>query len=200
VATRASVDFLKAVDFEHGDFSLFKIGNGSSSHVLREPVQHRLRAALELHPGFVVYNPATLLKLRSAVGETVGANLDPSHLYWQGIDPLVAIRELKDAIHHFHAKDTLLHPQNIGRNGVLDLTPYENILDRSWTFRSVGRGHGELHWSQLMAELRLAGYDGAVSIEHEDALMSVNEGLRQAVSTLKRVVLREQPAEAWWLK
>ena len=158
-----------------------------------------LRAALELHPGFVAYNPATLLKLRTAVGETVGANLDPSHLYWQGIDPLVAIRELKGAIHHFHAKDTLLNPQNIARNGVLDLTPYENIVDRSWTFRSVGSGHSELHWSQIMAELRLAGYDGAVSIEHEDALMSVNEGLQRAVSTLKRVVLREGPAEAWWL-
>ena len=159
-----------------------------------------LRAALELHPGFVAYNPATLLKLRTAVGETVGANLDPSHLYWQGIDPLVAIRELKGAIHHFHAKDNLLHPQNIERNGVLDLTPYENIVDRSWTFRSVGSGHSELHWSHIMAELRLAGYDGAISIEHEDALMSVSEGLHQAVSTLKRVVLREQPAEAWWLK
>ncbi len=159
-----------------------------------------LRAALELHPGFVAFNPATLLKLRTAVGETVGANLDPSHLYWQGIDPLVAIRELTGTIHHFHAKDNLLHPQNIERNGVLDLTPYENIVDRSWTFRSVGSGHSELHWSHIMAELRLAGYDGAISIEHEDALMSVSEGLHQAVSTLKRVVLREQPAKAWWLK
>lgn len=159
-----------------------------------------LRAALELHPGFVAYNPATLLKLRTAVGDTVGANLDPSHLYWQGIDPLVAIRELKGAIHHFHAKDNQLHPQNIQRNGVLDLTLYENIVDRSWTFRSVGSGHSELHWSQIMSELRLAGYDGAVSIEHEDALMSVQEGLQRAVDTLKRVVLREGPAEAWWLK
>ena len=158
-----------------------------------------LRAALELHPGFVAYNPATLLKLRTAVGDAVGANLDPSHLYWQGINPLVAIRELKGAIHHFHAKDNQLHSQNIQRNGVLDLTPYENIVDRSWTFRSVGSGHSELHWSQIMAELRLAGYDGTVSIEHEDALMSVQEGLQRAVDTLKRVVLREAPAEAWWL-
>lgn len=158
-----------------------------------------LRAALELHPGFVVYTPATLLKLRAAVGDTVGANLDPSHLYWQGINPLVAVRELRGAIHHFHAKDTQLSPHNIQRNGVLDLTPYEHIADRSWTFRSVGSGHSELHWSQLMAELRLAGYDGAISIEHEDALMSVGEGLQRAVDTLKRVVLREPPAEAWWL-
>ena len=188
-------EFLTALDWQWNE-RVIPYWQGEAEHLRGLG----LRAALELHPGFVAYNPATLLKLRSAVGETVGANLDPSHLYWQGIDPLVAIRELKDAIHHFHAKDTLLHPQNIGRNGVLDLTPYENILDRSWTFRSVGSGHSELHWSHIMAELRLAGYDGAVSIEHEDALMSVNEGLRQAVSTLKRVVLREQPSEAWWLK
>ena len=158
-----------------------------------------LRVALELHPGFVAYTPATLLKLRAATGDTIGVNLDPSHLYWQGIDPLVAVRELKGAIHHFHAKDNLLHPQNIARNGVLDLTPYDRIQERSWTFRSVGSGHDELHWSQLMAELRLAGYDGAISIEHEDALMSMDEGLGRAVGTLKRVVLREPAAEAWWL-
>ncbi|ADV65839.1 sugar phosphate isomerase/epimerase family protein [Deinococcus maricopensis] len=158
-----------------------------------------LRVALELHPGFVAYNPATLLKLRAGTGDNVGVNFDPSHLYWQGIDPLVAIRELRGAIHHFHAKDTQLHRQNIERNGVLDLTPYDRISERSWTFRSVGSGHDELHWSRIMAELRLAGYDGAISIEHEDALMSVDEGLHRAVDTLQRVILREAPAQAWWL-
>jgi sugar phosphate isomerase/epimerase len=158
-----------------------------------------LRVALELHPGFVAYNPATLLRLRAATGDNIGVNLDPSHLYWQGIDPLVAIRELRGTLHHFHAKDTQLHRQNIERNGVLDLTPYDRIAERSWTFRSVGSGHDELHWSQVMAELRLAGYDGAISIEHEDALMSVGEGLGRAVGTLKRVLLRDPPAEAWWL-
>ena len=63
------------------------------------------KIAFEMHPGFCVYNPETILRIREAVGETIGANFDPSHLIWQGIDPVAAIRALEGAIYHFHAKD-----------------------------------------------------------------------------------------------
>ena len=158
-----------------------------------------VRVALEAHPGFCVYNPETLLKLRAEVGDTVGINLDPSHLWWQGMDIVTAIAALGPAIHHVHAKDVAMQPANRDRNGVLDTKSYAQMAERSWLFRSVGWGHGELEWKAIVSALRLAGYDGVLSIEHEDALLSVHEGLGSAVAMLSRVLLREPPVEPWWL-
>ncbi|HEV7561990.1 MAG TPA: sugar phosphate isomerase/epimerase [Solirubrobacterales bacterium] len=155
---------------------------------------------LEMHPGFLVYNPETLLRLRAAAGEQIGANFDPSHLVWQGIEPVEAVRELgaAGAIVHAHAKDVYVDAVNVRRNGVLDTKPYDRVLDRAWTFRTVGYGHGEEFWRALVSTLRLVGYDGVLSIEHEDPLVSVDEGLEKAVALLRDVVLREPPGEIWW--
>ncbi len=153
---------------------------------------------LEMHPGFCVYNPETLLKLRQACGEAIGANFDPSHLYWQGIDPVVAIRELGPAIYHFHAKDVKVDPFNTARNGVLDTKPYTQERDRSWIFRTVGWGHDLAAWKDMISALRLTGYDYVLSIEHEDSLMSIDEGFRRAVSFLKEVTVVEPPPRVWW--
>jgi sugar phosphate isomerase/epimerase len=114
------------------------------------------------------------------------------------MDPLVCVRELGDAIFHVHAKDTWLDQPNIQRNGVLDTKQYTDEKHRSWIFRTVGYGHDQEFWRALISELRLAGYDGAISIEHEDSLMSVNEGFTKAVRFLQESVIREQPGEAWW--
>jgi len=152
----------------------------------------------EMHPGFCVYNPETLLKLRAACGEAIGANFDPSHLFWQGIDPVAAIRELTGAIYHFHAKDVKIDAINTARNGVLDTKSYTNEIARSWIFRTVGWGHGASVWKEMVSALRLAGYDWVLSIEHEDSLMSIDEGFRLAVSFLKGVVMSERPPTVWW--
>jgi sugar phosphate isomerase/epimerase len=160
--------------------------------------EHGVKIALEAHPGFCVYNPATMLRLRAAAGAQVGINLDPSHLWWQGIDIPAAIAELGDAIFHFHAKDVAILARNRDVNGVLDTRSFRDVAQRSWLFRSVGWGHGELEWKQIVSALRVAGYDGVLSIEHEDALLSIDEGLGSAVAMLARVVVREPPAEAWW--
>ncbi len=104
----------------------------------REHGIHKI--ALEMHPGFVVYNPETLLKLRAAVGPEIGANFDPSHLIWQGIDPCAAVRALQGAIWHVHAKDTSIQKWNSSINGVLDTKHYRDELNRSWLFRTVGYG------------------------------------------------------------
>ena len=159
-----------------------------------------VRIAFEMHPGFVVYNPETLLRLRAVAGESVGANFDPSHLYWQGIDPVEAIRDLgrEEAIFHVHAKDTYLDPRNVRSNGVLDTKPYGRYLERSWSFRTVGYGHGEQSWRDQMSALRTVGYDYVLSIEHEDGLMSIDEGLAKAVAFLEPLIMREAPAEMWW--
>lgn len=157
-----------------------------------------VKIALEAHPGFSVYNPETLLKLRNLTGDAIGINLDPSHLWWQGVEIPVAIRELGVAIHHFHAKDVAMDAANRSRNGVLDTKSYLQMDARSWVFRSVGWGHDELEWKRIVSALRMAGYDGVISIEHEDALASTHEGLSSAVAMLSRVLLKEPPVEAWW--
>jgi DNA-(apurinic or apyrimidinic site) lyase len=161
---------------------------------------HGVDVAIEMHPNMLVYEPSGMLRLREETNERIGANFDPSHLYWQNIDITDAIRFLgeHDAIHHFHAKDTKVYDANARYKGVLDTTPYDEEADRSWLFRSVGYGHGEEHWKDVVSTLRMVGYDGALSIEHEDSLTSSNEGLEKAVAMLQRAVFRDQPGEAYW--
>jgi sugar phosphate isomerase/epimerase len=165
-----------------------------------QAARHGVRIGLEMHPGFVVYNPETLLALRAAAGDRIGANFDPSHLVWQGIDPVEAVRELgrAGAIFHAHAKDTYVDWSNVRRNGVLDTKRYDEVLDRAWTFRTVGYGHGEEMWRSLVSALRTVGYDHVLSIEHEDILASRDEGLLRAVSLLRGVILSEPAGETWW--
>ncbi len=164
----------------------------------RFAANHGVRIALEAHPGFLVYNVDTMLKLREATALNVGVNFDPSHLFWQGVDIPTAIRALRDCLFHVHAKDLAFDRQNTAVNGVIDTKSYRRMAERSWLFRSVGWGHDELEWKRIVSALRLAGYDYVVSIEHEDALASADEGLRAAVDFLSRMVLADPPAEPWW--
>ena len=161
--------------------------------------QAGVRVAIELHPGFCVHNPEAMLRLRHAVGKTIGANFDPSHLFWQGVDPVAAVRLLGDCIYHVHAKDCRIDSLNVGRNGVLDTKSYGLVRDRSWVFRTVGFGHGESVWRDIISELRLTGYDRAISIEHEDGLMSIKEGLEKAVSLLKPILIDGSDTKMWWI-
>jgi DNA-(apurinic or apyrimidinic site) lyase len=159
---------------------------------------HGVDLAIEMHPNMLVYEPTGMERLRDATNERVGANFDPSHLYWQGIDATEAVRFLGDAIHHVHAKDTKVYEANSRVKGVLDTTDYRDEPERSWLFRSVGYGHGESHWKDLVSTLRMVGYDGALSIEHEDSLTSSREGLEKAVELLDRAVFETQPGDAYW--
>ena len=157
------------------------------------------KIAFEMHPGFCVYNPETLMKLRNAVGPVLGANFDPSHLVWQGIDPVAAIRYLGDAIYHFHAKDLRVDDINASVNGVLDTKHYTDELNRSWVFRAVGYGHDVKWWKDIASALRLVGYDKVMSIEHEDSLMSIDEGLCKAVEVMKEVIIKDpKPTTISW--
>ncbi|WP_346200667.1 sugar phosphate isomerase/epimerase [Caldifermentibacillus hisashii] len=162
--------------------------------------QHHVKIGLELHGGFLVHTPYTMLKLRELTCDAIGANLDPSHMWWQGIDPVAAIKILgkAGAIHHFHAKDTYIDQDNVNMYGLTDMQPYGNVQTRAWTFRSVGCGHSMQEWSDMMSALRTYGYDYVVSIEHEDPLMSIDEGFNRAVKNLKDVIIRETPADMWW--
>ncbi|KEO81300.1 sugar phosphate isomerase/epimerase family protein [Tumebacillus flagellatus] len=162
--------------------------------------KHGVRVAIEAHPGFVVYNTETMLRLREACGDTIGMNFDPSHLFWQGMDPVACIKELgrQNAIFHVHAKDTAFDDRNTALQGVLDTKSYRNELQRSWIFRTVGYGHGEKVWRDIVSALQLVGYTGTLSIEHEDSLMAVEEGFQKAVAFLKQQVIREKLDNVWW--
>ncbi|MBN1641091.1 MAG: sugar phosphate isomerase/epimerase [Anaerolineae bacterium] len=159
---------------------------------------HGVVMAFEMHPGFLVYNVDTMLRMREATGPAIGCNFDPSHLFWNGVDPVAAIRALGEAIYHVHGKDVYVDPLNVQVNGCNDNKPYGGIAKRSWTFRTIGYGHELKVWKDIMSALRLVGYDYVVSIEHEDALMSSDEGLAKAVATLKEAVIVEQPGEMFW--
>lgn len=156
------------------------------------------KICFEMHPGFCVYNPETLLKLRSAVGEIIGANFDPSHLIWQGIDPVEAIRTLGDAVYFVHGKDVRLDRSNVAKNGVLDTKSYGDIANRSWVFRTMGYGNDTLVWKNIISMLKTVGYDDVISIEHEDALMSAQEGLLKAIAFLKDVLVFDKAGKMWW--
>jgi sugar phosphate isomerase/epimerase len=160
---------------------------------------HGVKIALEMHPGFMVHSPETMLRLRAIAGPALGCNLDPSHLFWQGIDPVAAVRVLGEAIHYVHAKDSKIYEANLPRTGVLDTKPYTDEINRGWIFRTCGYGHGVEWWKDFVSTLRMVGYDYVLSIEHEDSLMSAEEGLRRAVAFLQEAVITEKPGAAWWV-
>jgi sugar phosphate isomerase/epimerase len=172
---------------------------------------HGVKVAWEAHPGFCVYNPDTLIRLsqlamkaagfKGGAQPVLGANLDPSHFFWQGIDPVLAARDLGEAglLFHVHAKDCELDPHEGPRNGYLDARPYTDLNKRSWTFRTCGYGHGDEFWKPFVSMLRRYGYDHVLSIEHEDALMSLEEGLAKAIQYLCSVMIEDKPANPWWV-
>ncbi|MCL5019664.1 MAG: sugar phosphate isomerase/epimerase [Patescibacteria group bacterium] len=187
-------DFINILDYQWNDV-LFPYWEKTAGFAENHGVN---KICFEMHPGFCVYNPETLLKLRKTVGKSIGVNFDPSHLFWQGIDPVLAIRELKGAIYHFHAKDTKIDAYNTSKNGVLDTKHYGDEIERSWVFRTVGYGHDYQVWKDIVSALRMTGYDYVLSIEHEDSLMSVNEGLKKAITFLKQVLTFEETGSMWW--
>jgi sugar phosphate isomerase/epimerase len=136
--------------------------------------------AFELHPLHVVYNVPTLLAFRAAVGDVIGANLDPSHLFWQGMDPIAVIRALGPAVYHVHLKDTEINPREVALAGVLDSRLFSTPQERAWTFRTVGRAHPEEFWVAFVVALAHGGYDDSLSIEQEDPYASPEDGVREA--------------------
>jgi sugar phosphate isomerase/epimerase len=160
---------------------------------------HGVKIAIEMHPGFVVYSPETMLRLRSIAGKAIGCNYDPSHMFWQAIDPIKAIRVLDDCIFHVHAKDTQIYEANLPKTGVLDTKKYTDERNRAWIFRACGYGHAYAWWTEFISTLRMFDYDYVLSIEHEDTLMSPDEGLTKAASFLNSIVIRDQPTAPWWV-
>ena len=134
---------------------------------------HGIKIAVEMHPGTSIFNPIGLKQLREIAGPSIGANLDPSHLFYLGMDPNLVIKELdRNIIYHVHAKDSKIDTNKTNLTGVLDLHPMHLVSERSWGYRTLGFGHDEMWWREFVCCLREVGYDGVLSIEHEDSFMS----------------------------
>jgi sugar phosphate isomerase/epimerase len=146
------------------------------------------KLCVEMHGQQVVYSVPTLLRLREAVGPVVGANYDPSHLMWMGADPIAAIAALGDAIHHVHAKDTRLEPDRLALRSRLETTPHARVAERCWNFVTLGYGHDASFWGSFCGALRAVGYDDVLSIEHEDASMTPEQGVRESVDVLRAAI------------
>jgi sugar phosphate isomerase/epimerase len=159
---------------------------------------HGVRLCFEMHPVDMVFKPEELLRLRDAVGPAVGCNLDPSHLFWQGMDILEVIRLLGPIIYHVHAKDSRVDPHNVRLNGVLDTKDFQVRSRRSWIFRTAGYGHPEAFWRDFVSTLRLVGYDDVLSVEHEDPLIDPIEGFELAVKVLRNVLVEKPPSRLWY--
>lgn len=160
----------------------------------RFAADHGVRIAIEMHPGQAVYNTDTLLRLREIVGAQLGANLDPSHLFYQGMDPHLVVATLGEgAVFHVHAKDAALDRHAMARSGGIDMRPMGEVTRRPWGYRTVGFGHDALWWRGFVSALRAAGYDGVLSIEHEDVLMGAREGILKSVEFLAPILLRTMP-------
>jgi sugar phosphate isomerase/epimerase len=145
------------------------------------------KLAVELHGNQLVYNVPTLLRLRKEIGPIVGANLDPSHLMWMGADPLAAIDALGPAILHTHAKDTFVNKPVAALTSRLENGSLMDIPGRAWSYITLGYGNGQQFWKDFCYRLRMVGYDGWLSIEHEDVMLSRVEGVRKSVELLQAV-------------
>lgn len=163
-----------------------------------------VKVCIEMHPHNVVYNPATMLRLATEIDAThVGAEMDPSHLMWQQIDPIAAVEHLGGLVYNAAAKDIRMN--DAARvNGVLDdrfgrvaqddpaavslggrYTLSRWPEQSSWDFVAVGRGHDTAWWGRFLAALEAVDPDMAVNIEHEDQELDQLEGLRSAAETLR---------------
>ncbi|GAA4406021.1 sugar phosphate isomerase/epimerase family protein [Tsukamurella soli] len=155
-----------------------------------------VRLAVEMHGRQLVFNVATLHRLREAVGaDVVGANLDPSHLMWMGADIIDVVAALGPAIFHVHAKDARIEPRNLAVNGIHDALPPAQAAQRSWNYVTLGLGNpgGATFWAEFVYALRRVGYQGPLNIEHEDVLVGAEEGVRKSAALLHSAVLRDAP-------
>jgi sugar phosphate isomerase/epimerase len=153
--------------------------------------ERNVRVGLEMDGGYSVFNVATLLQLRRAAGESIGANLDFSGIFQLGVDPVAVAKKLGEegCLYHMHGKDILLDAQNVGVNGLVDLTPYEDLAHRSWSYGDIGFGHDLATWKAIVEQLKAVGYEHVISIEHESPFTSARVGVAKSVGALEEILL-----------
>ncbi|MDO8685872.1 MAG: sugar phosphate isomerase/epimerase [Clostridiales bacterium] len=163
------------------------------NNMVRKARMKGIRFGFEMHTGDSVYNPETLLRLREETGaEEISCKFDPTHLFWQGIDPIICIKKLGSAIISVHAQDAEINKQVMECNGCFTTRDYSDVKNRPWNLRLVGYGHPEAFWRDMISALRREGYDGSINIEHQDACISLNEGINKASDFLKKIIFHQK--------
>jgi len=159
----------------------------------------KVKFGFEMEPGDSVYNTYTFFQLRDAVGmEEISCNLDPGHLFYQGMNIEVVIRKLGKAIVHTHIKDAKVEESIVAETGLLDARHFREVSKRAWNYATVGYGHDHLFWKKFVSTLRLVGYDGVLSLENENTNVSPHEGLVKSVEFMKKVAFFEEIGKQWW--
>lgn len=148
------------------------------------------RIALENHGYQLVYNPETLLRLRGEVGNMIGMNMDPGHMFWMGGDPIQAVRVLGEALYHIHGKDSRLERSMVSANGVLDTKTIDRFSERSWNYVAVGCGHNLQWWKEFFSVCSMVGYNDYVSLEMEDMTMSPLDGVKTSIDALRQTIIK----------
>ena len=143
---------------------------------------------LKLHPGQIVHNVTSFIRLADACGARLKADIDPAHCFYLGMDPVAIVRHLGPRVGHLHAKDAIINAERMALDGAIDTSPLDQ-LDRSWRCAAVGEGHDLGWWASLFEALSDVGYAGLVSIEHEDATLEGGEALRLNVKRLREAGL-----------
>ncbi|MBX9955917.1 sugar phosphate isomerase/epimerase [Peribacillus simplex] len=149
------------------------------------------KVAIENSGCNLVYNPETLFKLRNEVGDTVGMNFDPSHLFWMGGDPIAALRTLGSAVYHIHAKDVRLERGIYDVQGLIDVKPMNQYSDRSWNYVALGYGHDSGWWKEFFTIVKMIGYEGPIVLEMEDLTMEPLTGVKKSMNVLKETLSGE---------
>ena len=182
-ATSADDEKIFAWQMEH---ELIPYWRSTSDWLAKEAPD--VMVCFEMHPGVTIFSSAGFEALVPHVGRNIGLNLDPSHFWWQGIDPITVVEAFGDRIGHMHGKDTLLYPERVRKQGVLHFAPPSDPAQAPWHFAPVGEGHDDATWTRLLRAVRAAGYDGVVSIEHEDPRYDGEEGTKRSLAGLQRAL------------
>jgi sugar phosphate isomerase/epimerase len=179
--------------YEEG-FSLFA---ERWNRILDEFDRYGVKWALEVHPTGIAYNIETAERALAALGNrpAFGFNFDPSHLVWQLIDPVVFIKTFGSRILHCHAKDGELQEDEVRRSGVIPTGPWTRP-DRGFRFRVPG--WGQVNWRRVITALVSVGYDYVLSFEHEDPVMSPEDGAEKAIAFLKPLMIKKLLKSVWW--
>lgn len=142
-----------------------------------------LLICLELHPGTVVYNVETFNRI-AGLGDAICANIDPSHFFWMGMDPIAVVEAIGDRAGHCHGKDVVFDAPSLALNGLLDRRWPRPPTEMPWNFAVVGRGRDREWWTRFVRKLLEVGRVNSLSIEHEDPSVSADEGVPAAAAVL----------------
>jgi sugar phosphate isomerase/epimerase len=173
--------YLEGISDSQWETAVEPYWSGLAEFVVREHPQ--LLICLELHPGTAVYNVETFDRIAN-LGDAIAANIDPSHFFWMGMDPLAVLASVGDRAGHCHGKDVSFAKDKLAVNGLLDRRWPRPPEEMPWNFSVVGRGKDPAWWAAFVRELVARGRVNTVAIEHEDPFVPAEEGIAEAAAVL----------------